>query len=410
MNDQDPMFYAIHQMEVNGETNHIGTLAILAAPSGRIEVMQFRYEEEYLNQPYARPLSPVNIELSPDPITFHSDGKSFVGVIDDLLPDDWGKKIIAKRLNKKYITDLDALEFIGGGVSIGATKITALHETPNWDNGMPIADTENILTAIFSNDISNLTLEELEAAALVKGGSQTGGARPKMLVLNSEGKPCLIKPDQKHDEYSFAALEWAALEVCRMAGLPTAVAVIYTLNNSISSLMIERFDISEEGGRYHLITINTLMKDPDSQMDALLYSYEDIADCIRKYSYQPTQDVKQLFGQLLINQALLNSDDHLRNFSMIRDKIGWKLSPVYDVVTQQTFRSEHACEFNGSGFLPHLSEYKVTGKKLQLRGPDIEEVYQRVSTALKCWKSLLESQSIHDETLLNIPSISNPDF
>ena len=395
----DTTFYDIHQMHMNGESCRAGVLAIEATAQGRIERMQFRYNPEYLGNRLAAPISPLLPNLTEDTYSFPSDGHSFVGFIDDLLPDDWGKRIIARRLGKKHITNLTALNFIGGGASIGANKVTSIGEKPNWSNGVSIGDAETTIEALYNGDIDALNPDQLEAIHLVQGGSQVGGARPKMLVIDKENSSCLIKPNLDTDKFDYAAAEWASLEVCRIAGIPTADAYIYTLNKTIRSLMIKRFDISDDGGRYELATINSLLKDPTTQCDALNYSYEDIADCIRKFSHQPKEDLDQLFGQLLINQALSNTDDHLRNFSMMRTVRGWQLSPVYDVLPQQMHRGEHACTFNNSGFLPILDDYANTGKKLGLRKNDCESVAERVAGALQQWPEILASTGLINKSL-----------
>jgi len=345
----NPRFYNLHKLDEVGESILLGQFAISVNEAGRIEQMQFRYHADYLAQAdihyQTHSVSPLLPEVSSQVLSFGSDGRSFVGFIDDLLPDDWGKKVIARRLGKRFITDLMALDFIGRGASIGAVKITPVNSEPNWSLGLPISRVEHIIRALFNGELDQLTREEQEAALLVQGGSQVGGARPKMLVLDDD-MAYVIKPNQRHDAFDYAALEWASLEVCRLTGIPTAEASLYELNG-VRSLLIKRFDVSESAGRFHIVSINSLLKDPDSQMDAMQYSYEDIADCIRKFSWRPREDLQQLFAQMLINQALSNTDDHLRNFSMMQTNKGWQLAPVYDVVPQQFFRAEHACMFAG---------------------------------------------------------------
>jgi serine/threonine-protein kinase HipA len=400
------LFNEVHQLQMNGESLRIGMIAIEVTPQSRIEKIQFKYRSDYLANSSIEPISPLMGSIKSGTYTFPSDGHSFVGFIDDLLPDDWGKKIIAKSLGKRHVTNLTAIDFIGSGVSIGANKITNVGGTPNWSNGVPIEDAERTIKALFNGEIDSLSPDELEAIHIVQGGSQVGGARPKMLVIDGNGDPCVIKPNQSTDKYDHATLEWASLEVCRLAGLPTANAYIYYLNNSICSLMIERFDITPLGGRYEMVTINSLLKDPNTQCDALNFSYEDIADCIRKYSYQPREDLMQLYGQLLINQALSNTDDHLRNFSMIRDKSGWKMSPIYDVLPQHFHRGEHACTFNNSGFLPLLADYADTGRLLGLREKDYELVAGRVIDALSEWEYLLDWAELQDPRINNLLNIT----
>ena len=70
-------------------------------------------------------------------------------------------------------------------------------------------------------------------------------------------------------------------------------------------------------------------------------SYRDIADVIRRISVNPGQDLIKLFKQMVFNVMVGNTDDHLKNLSMIFDREGWKLSPAYDLVLNVGMNSEH---------------------------------------------------------------------
>ena len=396
-------FFDIHKQCPNGETILLGGLAVSSAGNGQILKQQFMYEASYLSHDQATEISPLMPMSNSGVHTFDSDGRSFVGFIDDLLPDDWGKRVIARRIKARYVTDLIALSYIGNSASIGAIKITLDGETPNWTTGLDLSKADRIIEALYSGDIESLSTQELEFALLVQGGSSVGGARPKMLVLN-DSIPCLIKPNQKKDKYDIAGLEWASLEVCRLAGLKAANARIYNFNDSVKSLIIERFDTTPEGGRRQLITVNSLMKDKHTQCDAMYYSYVDIANCVRKYSWNVREDLMQLFGAMLINQALNNTDDHLRNTSFILSDKGWELSPIYDVLPHDPLITEHACTFDGSIFLPPFSDAINSGKKLGLNQKDTLTVRDKVRSALSGWPALLAEQGIEDDKLLSICS------
>lgn len=401
-----PLFYDIHQQLSNGEYLRLGQLAVQIDEKKRIEIVQFRYNPNYITHPSAQPISPLMGPLSDQTYSFESDGRSFVGFIDDLLPDDWGKRVIARKLGRRFITDLDALEQVGNSISIGATKVTPLGHDVNWSHGIPLAEAESTIQLLYEGRIEELTPDQLEAGLLIQGGSQVGGARSKMLIIDHEDVPCVIKPNQARDPFDYAALEWASLEVCRLAGLPTATARLYELASSVRALIITRFDVSPEGNRKHLLTINSLLKDTHTQMDAMQYSYEDIAMCIKKFSWRPKQDLRQLLGHMLINQALSNTDDHLRNFSMQQNQRGWELCPIYDVHPHQFFRAEHACLFEGSGYLPKLESALTTGKALGLSLRDSEEIQHKVQKALESWPTLLLKAGITDQKALNLVPIT----
>ena len=125
--------------------------------------------------------------------------------------------------------------------------------------------------------------------------------------------------------------------------------------------------------------MNSLLKSTYNQEDPTNGSYEDIARCIRDYSCQPDEDLKQLFFQLLLNEAIGNTDDHLRNFSMIKEDSGWRLSPAYDVVPQKGIQAEHAISFNKSFILPKLELARYTANRLGLAlGDEVDSIQQTI--------------------------------
>ncbi|NTW88882.1 MAG: HipA domain-containing protein, partial [Desulfobulbaceae bacterium] len=70
-------------------------------------------------------------------------------------------------------------------------------------------------------------------------------------------------------------------------------------------------------------------------------SYGDIADIIRRVSTDPSRDLSNLYNQLLFNVLIGNTDDHLKNFCMIFDGDGWKLSPAFDLLPNIGLNREH---------------------------------------------------------------------
>jgi len=109
-------------------------------------------------------------------------------------------------------------------------------------------------------------------------------------------------------------------------------------------LLVKRFDITSRGGRRALISFRTLLACFD---DPGRISYGDLAEVVRRVSSAPADDLATLFKQMVLNISILNTDDHLQNFSMLHDsRHGWRLSPAYDLVPNLN-RDEQALRVNG---------------------------------------------------------------
>lgn len=387
-------YYSLWQKRPSGEVCNLGALFISAKINKQINHVIFQYNPSLISQQDFYPLDPINAPLSSEKITYPSSGRDLPGFIDDCLPDDWGRKIIAHRLQKRFVDTLTILDNIFEGASIGAIKITpAEMGKPDWYEGIQFEQAKQIAGKVWDGDLSQLTHNEAELSILVNNGSRVGGARPKLLAYdktNDKHRGWVVKFNREKDDFNHAKLEWACLEVFRRSGFRTAETQLDTVGNR-EVLKVARFDLSPQGGRFHTITMNSLLKDPNNQDDPLYACYEDLAEILRKYSTNPKEDLEQLFGQMLINQALHNTDDHLRNFSLIQYPDGWRLSPVYDVVPDATLSSEHQLAVLGSTYLPSLQSAEAikAGQALGLTQPNASKIIEKIKNTISSWDDIL---------------------
>src|SRR5262245_16692634 len=64
------------------------------------------------------------------------------------------------------------------------------------------------------------------------------------------------------------------------------------------------------------------------------YSYRDLAETIRRFGSDPLSDLRELFRRMAFNILVGSDDDHLRNHAFLFVDRGWRLSPLYDVVSR----------------------------------------------------------------------------
>lgn len=371
-----------------GQIVKAGALAIKQLANGRLEDIQFKYDPAYLSDKNALALDPINAPLLSDRQDYETAGHQLPGFIDDCLPDNWGRRIVAARLGVRHVDTLTLMTHLSGS-AIGALKIipastTSVHQ---WPGGVPYKAIAAIVDAVWQGDWQALSHADHDLALLLTGGSRLGGARPKLSV-NENGQEWLIKFNRSQDSFDMAAAEWACLQLLNAAGLSVAKAEIGQLGER-RYLKVKRFDISPSGGRYHLLTCNALLKDPHTQDDPHHASYEDIANLIRRYSVNPIRDLEQLLGQLLVNSAVSNTDDHLRNFSLLHDANGWRLSPAYDIVPAETLDTYHQLSLAGKQFLPGANEAEQAGKALGIGKAASKRIGDQVRSALEQWPELL---------------------
>ena len=203
----------------------------------------------------------------------------------------------------------------------------------NRDDSMPIKQEgvdgqylEDLqrLASKFEEDATSI---DGEMALLFQAGSSPGGARPKALINDGE-HAYLAKFASIKDQFNVVALESAAMELARRAGVNAATTKCVPCGKG-KVLLVERFDIDTTTmRRNHVISMQTLL----GAEGYYNFGYSDMVTIIRRVSAHPIQDLHQLFKQLVFNVMIGNTDDHLKNFCMLYDGQAWRLSPAFDLV------------------------------------------------------------------------------
>ena len=297
---------------------------------------QFRYTSEYLDHPGAFPLDPFHLPLTADTLDADRPGAGVHGVFEDSLPDDWGRRLMIRRykLGREDQRVPNLLRLLGNK-GLGAL-IYAEEGTPEVETtGATSRQLKElaILAEKFEQDPA--AAEDDEIFLLFQAGTSPGGARPKALIEDENGS-YLAKFASIKDQLDVVSLEAAAMELARKAGIETADTNLVPLG-SRKCLLVKRFDISEAGGRNHIVSMQTLLK-----ADGYYYAgYRDIAHVLQKISAAPQRDLQMLFRQMVFNVLIGNTDDHLKNFCMLHDDEGWRLSPAFDLVPNIGMNREH---------------------------------------------------------------------
>jgi len=341
--------------------------------------------------------------LTPGEITLDCRG-GMPGFLDDYLPDDWGRKVLAQlafyRQQRKF-NQHSAIETLSllSNTRIGALQIVP-HQTPPGSSnlGCPLSalqEAERAAQVIDQPAQYPTHLDELSLLYLANNGTGVGGARPKTLIVD-QGQAYLAKFNRlSTDPYDNARIELACLNMARAAGLDSYGGRVATGINGRDVLLLERFDVipgSEH--RHHLITANALLKEPHSQADrGGVFRYDDVAELIRRYSSQPQHDLQQLLTLMLFNRGINNTDDHERNFSFISDDNGrFCFAPAYDMVPSMTRGAYPVAGYQYSPWAPSpLEVLKAPGKMFGLPKNKVIEVTENLAGALAQWPLFAEA-------------------
>lgn len=97
----------------------------------------------------------------------------------------------------------------------------------------------------------------------------------------------------------------------------------------------KRFDIPPDGTKLPMEDFAAVIG-RNEQEDGTEFKYrgcyEDIADAIKKNVQAWMVDMERFFDLVVFNYIYANGDDHLKNFSLIRQDQDYRLAPAYDLL------------------------------------------------------------------------------
>lgn len=304
---------------------------------------EFEYVADWSSDPNAFPLDPVSLPLQPPGRRFRAE--QFyppLSVFDDSLPDDWGRRLLAKSLALEGRTPSPPqmlLALQGGGP--GALIFTDGPSRPGPAATQPTQSLASLLSAAARFEAGTLPPGDA-FRKLLEGSSRAGGARPKALVHDQRGEWLAKFPSRSRDGiFDVVGLEATCLELARQSGLVVPDMHLQRVGRR-RVLLVRRFDITKQGGRTHMISMRSLCRE---RPGVYVTSYADLALVLRRYSASPSEDIEALFRHMAFNAAVGNVDDHLKNFWMLNTSSGYRLAPAFDLVPDVAERREHTLSF-----------------------------------------------------------------
>lgn len=373
---------------------------ITASPDSNSGALQgqFRYSPNYLEWAGAFSLDPIHLPLSNEIFDANRPKSGIHGVFEDSLPDDWGRRLLVRqhKLQRGEQRPPNLLRCLAGN-GMGALKYSDGDKPPVPRDILDSHHLEKLQQQAhqFEEDSSSV---DNEFALLFQAGTSPGGARPKALVQHG-GKQYIAKFASVKDSFDVVGLEAAAMTLARDAGVETAPVLCLPCGNK-RLLLVERFDFNTDKERYnHILSLQTLL-DADGYYH---FGYRDISHVVKKVSSDPKGDMLKLFKQMIFNVLIGNTDDHLKNFSMLYDWGSWRLSPAYDLVPNIGLNREHVLSINDSYTRPDrvsiLKEAKYYDVKQQSKA---EEILDSMIETVKNWEGFFQKFGVPQKDMESI--------
>ncbi|MEJ2620437.1 MAG: type II toxin-antitoxin system HipA family toxin [Candidatus Thiodiazotropha sp.] len=338
---------------------------------------EYRYTEEFLKHAGAFALDPFHLPLEATPLRAEDPTTGIHAVFEDSLPDAWGRAIMCRRYNLPRNKQRAAylLELLGPD-AMGALAYTTTPEYPENNVEAKPPDLSDLAAAVARFELEpDAPMDEL--MRLFQAGSSPGGARPKVLI-NNDGKQWLVKLPSIKDTLDIVRIEAATMATARKAGIEVPEFEVLDLG-SRSALLVKRFDVTEQGGRNHVVSMKTLL----GATNYYYFGYADMADVVRRLSDLPGKDLKGLYKQCVFNALIGNTDDHLKNFAMMRSEQGWHLTQAFDLLPDVNNNREHVLHFGAAGTTPSIDALPPLGKLFGLSKNATQSIIDEVRSAIK---------------------------
>ncbi|AZS79672.1 type II toxin-antitoxin system HipA family toxin [Achromobacter spanius] len=386
-------------VDIRGEAVLAGVLTLDDTDESRF-FAEFTYVQSYVRDPRAFALDPLNLPLIDAKTTFRTESRyETLGAIFDAAPDAWGRNVMRVDKEGARVTE-DEVLLRGRGMGVGALFFSARLLTPNMRKTYRLPEVSQLESlADLLGDIDQGIKPKGLYRDILGSSWDIGGARPKTIVRDEQGEMWIAKFPRKGDSYDRQRIEFANLRMARAIGL-TVPDIRLTETHLGAVLLTHRFDRellpAPEGAapvvaRRHFLSGASLIspslrigkRDLDGPQGKATYSYARLADVTRRISSNPVQDLKELYARMVLNVAVHNTDDHLKNVGFLKDPGAhtYRLAPLFDVVTQEG-SARHYLHIGTAGrdstFENCLTEYRRFGLRSEAAARSIVDAVRSV--------------------------------
>ena len=280
-------------------------------------------------------------DLAPLPGRQYASGDAMFGLFQDAAPDRWGRALMKKReairartADEKPRTLLESDYLLGvyDEGRMGALRFALSPDGPFLSDDTALAAPPWVQLRALEDASHHLENDDEADHAhwldlLLAPGSSLGGARPKATVKAPDGSLWIAKFPSRHDEVDVGAWEMVAHDLAAACKLSVPEARCTAFSERGSTFLVRRFDRAG-AERIPFASAMTMLGRQDNDHDA---SYLDLLDFLLQHSRHPMEDGRELWGRMVFNLLVSNTDDHLRNHGFLWQEGGWTLSPLYDV-------------------------------------------------------------------------------
>lgn len=370
-------------------------------------------------------ISPVKLPLSQrGPVTFPELARleafgGLPGVLADALPDRFGNAVIQRYFAERGQSER-ALSPVQKLLYVGKRAMGALEFRPPLRIPATAAEHESLEVARLVAQARRVVEGGTDVAVpeIMRIGASAGGARPKALILwnrtkrevrsgfarpqagdehwiiKFDGVGELDAPDPKPQPYN--RIEFAYSRIARDARLNVPETTLLE-ERRLGHFMVRRFD-RVDGSRLHLHTLGGLHHTDYNQPGAFSYEQYLRTALLLNLGYPALEEA---YRRAVFNVAMVNQDDHVKNFAYLMDERGgWSLAPAYDLTFAKGsgFTRRHQMSVGGKTEGITRGDLIALGDQLGIKR-DGAEVVEEVVAARGRWEEYAREAGVPAEVI-----------
>lgn len=213
-----------------------------------------------------------------------------------------------------------------------------------------------------------LSLTEIDTVA---------GAAKKLTVVGALGGLYILKPPSEHYR-EMAENEHVTMRIAEAFGIEIVPSSLIRLKSGELSYISRRIDRKPDGTKIHMLDMFQITE----AFDKYRSSMERVGKAIAQCSANTLLDQVRYLELSVFSFLTGNNDMHLKNFSLIKDGMEWRLSPAYDLLNAAIINpdddEELALTLEGKKKKLKEANFTELGKGLGLNERQIQGVYKRM--------------------------------
>lgn len=332
--------------------------------------------------------------------------EGFFGVIRDALPDDWGRHVVQKLYGDEYGDTFDLL-LLPSADRFGALSFSTNKDSPEKEPPVPTLDSldAQVLESLdkIDRDLA-ITDGERRAAIAFAGGTQAGGARPKLTVHDQNGI-WIAKLNRHDDRWNVVRVEAAMLDLAEACGIRVPEHRVVRIAGK-DVFLVRRFDRSIVNGAVlknrAASAASVFQADEEYAQMHFSGSYMRLSRELARWGIDVSNDRKQLYRRMAFNCLSGISDDHERNHALIAAGTHFRLAPAFDLSPTRTttHRRRQALAIGAKGDESTRANLLSAVDQFELTTEEAKEIVEQVKgTITERWRAFFSAQEVNERDI-----------